>query len=326
MKKYLFILLTVGTSCWSNVLPAQIFSVGAAGVTLKANTVLNADGLILTPSADITLAATSLTRNATVVHTPSQPYISRVYRFSATTAPFSGTSQINYIDPGELNGIPEANLQMNIHNGTLWQAFSGTVNTAANYVLSNPVTNVLLNELTLANISAPLPLSGLSLTATKQNKGVMLQWTSVDVQDAKEFIVQFSTDGRQWNDLTTIPSGSINSSTNTYNYIHPVSVTGTYQYRILQTNYDGRKHYSELRIVKFTGDNAMFSILINPVTDGLLQVQVNSPISLALYNAEGKKLWQKNMNAGLQNIDVSRYSKGIYLLRGNDATLKFNLQ
>ncbi len=137
MKICLLILLIIGTSSFNNELNAQIFSVGASGLTLRAGATFFADGLILTPSADITLSGMSLSRNSTVSHATSNPYISRVYRFSANTPAYSGKVQINYIDPGELNSIPEANLELNVHNGTQWQSISGTDNASLNYVLRN---------------------------------------------------------------------------------------------------------------------------------------------------------------------------------------------
>ncbi|MEO6490063.1 MAG: T9SS type A sorting domain-containing protein [Ferruginibacter sp.] len=326
MKKYLFTLLTIGMTGLSNLLLAQILSVGASGVTLKAGTIFYADGLILTPSADITLANLSLSRNATVSHPTSNPYISRVYRFSANTAPFSGTVQINYIDPGELNGIPEANLLLNVHNGALWQAFPGTVNTINNYVLSNPLTNVALNELTLANQLTPLPLTWLSFTAIKQNSTVLLKWSTGNEQNTKDFVVQYSIDGIRWNNLTTILRGVASSNTQNYSYVHTSPVKGINVYRILQNDLDGRKSYSELRTVKFIGDNATFTVLVNPVSNGTLQIQVNSALALSLYTADGKLIWQKTFNAGLQNMDVSIYAKGIYLMKGNDVTIKIVIQ
>ena len=319
-------LLTIGMTGLSNVLLAQIFSVGVIGLTLKAGTALYGDGLTLTPSADITLANLSLSRDATASHTPLQPYISRVYHFSTTTTPFSGTVQINYIVPGELNGITEANLQLNVHNGTAWQAFAGTVNTTNNYVISNNITNLTVNELTLASSFAPLPLTWLSFTATKQTPNVLLQWSTANEQNTKDFTVQFSTDGVRWNNLTNIPSSALNSNTHSYNYMHTTPVKDINYYRILQTDLDGRSSFSSIRTVKYTGNTDAFYVLGNPVKNGMLQVQVNSAIMLGLYAADGKLLWQQQTKAGLQHIDVSHYAVGLYLLKGNNSSIKIVVQ
>jgi len=326
MKKFIssFILIVILTLPY--ITNAQIFSVGASGITLTSGTVLYGDGLIITPSADITLTSISLSRNTTVSHTTSNSYISRVYQFNANTAPFSGTVQINYIVPGELNSIPESNLQLNIHNGTLWQAFTGTVNTTSNYVLSNPISNIVLNELTLANVLTPLPLKWVSFTAAKEKTSVLLQWITLNEEFTKDFIVQYSTDGMRWINLTTILRNPGTGNRQEYNYIHSTPVEGINYYRILQNDLDGRSSYSILRTVKFSGNADAFYLPENSVKNGRLQVQVTGPVVLFLYTADGKLISQHKLSAGLQAIDVSTYSKGIYLLSGNGSTIKFNIQ
>lgn len=322
MKKFFYLVIALLFIIRAN---AQIMTVGPGGITIKSGTIFYAEKLTLTPSADFTLAGVSLSKNTTVTNPASNPYISRVYLFSATTAPFSGTVQINYVNPGELNGIAEANLQLNVHNGSLWQAFPGTVNTTNDYVLSNPLT-VALRELTLGSALTPLPLSWLSFTAGKQNSGVLLQWRTGNEQNTKDFVVQHSMDGAHWIDLTTIIRSVANSNTHDYNYVHTSPVKGSNVYRILQNDLDGRKSYSEIRIVKFSGHDETFTVLVNPVSNGMIQVQVNSTLALYLYTTDGKLMGQKTFGAGLQNIDVSTYAKGIYFLKGNDATIKIVIQ
>jgi hypothetical protein len=48
--------------------------------------------------------------------------------------------------------------------------------------------------------------------------------------------------------------------------------------------------------------------------------------SLAFYTADGKLLWQEQVNAGTKTIDVSRYAKGTYLLKTITTTQKVVIQ
>ena len=327
MKKYLYTFLIFGMACFTNVLPAQIFSVGVNGITIKSGTSLYGGGLILSPTANLTLANITLSRSATATHTPLQTYIKRVYKFSGNTAAFTGTVKFNYLT-AELNGITPNSLQLNIHNGTAWQVIAGTVNTTNNFVLSNAnaINGLPLNELTLASSSAPLPVTWLSFTAIKQNSNVLLQWNTGNEQNAKDFTVQFSSDGFRWNYLTAIATNDLNSNIHAYSYIHTTPVNGTNYYRILQTDLSGRSNYSEMRTVKYTGNTEAFYVLGNPVKNGMLQVQVNNASMLRFYTTDGKLLWQQQTTAGLQNIDVSHYAAGLYLLKGNNSSIKIVIQ
>ena len=135
---------------FQNFVQAQIFTV-AAGTTMniKSGTIFSAGKLVLTPSADFTFSDISLTKNSIVSHAASNPYIARVYNFSGNTTPFKGSVRIDYNDGTELNGLDENLLQLNIHDGTSWNAYTATANdTNNNFVLTTTLTNTILNELT----------------------------------------------------------------------------------------------------------------------------------------------------------------------------------
>lgn len=293
-------------------------------ITIVSGTTFRVDSLTLTPSADFTLSNNTLSKATTAVHTTGIPYIARVYQFAGNTNFFSGTVQINYTDGAELNSIPENELSLNVHNGTLWSAFPATTRDASNnFVLTNNVAAVL-NELTLARTSAPLPLTWLSFTATKQNQTGSLQWATAREQNTRNFTVQHSANGTNWANIGLQPANG--SGSNQYTFEHSKPITGLNYYRILQTDMDNRSSYSAVRTLKFTTAADDFVIIGNPVTNNVLTVQVTAPTNLALYTAEGKLLWQQQTNAGTKTIDVSRYAKGTYLLKTNTTTKKLVIQ
>jgi hypothetical protein len=147
MKKTYICALMAALGFGSFSAQAQIFSVGAGtDMSIKAGTVIGAEGLDITTSANYTLNGTALTRNANVVNTTTLPHILRSYKFSTTTAAFSGTLKMAYLD-GELNGNAESSLKLIYRNATSWLTNNGsTVNTSLNFVQSSALSNVALNE------------------------------------------------------------------------------------------------------------------------------------------------------------------------------------
>jgi hypothetical protein len=89
---------------------------------------------------------------------------------------------------------------------------------------------------------------------------------------------------------------------------------------------DGRGSYSDIRAVEFVIEALSFTVLNNPVTNGTLQVRVNTSAMLSLYSSEGRLLWNKEVDAGTETIDVSGYAKGIYLLKTNKGSVKILVQ
>ena len=313
---------------FTGIAQAQLLKVTAGSdVTILAGTVFTVDSLSLTPTADFTLSNVTLSKSATAIHTQVNPYISRVYQFSNTGSPFSGSVLMKYRDGAELNGINEADLTLNIHNGTNWSAYpASTRDGTNNFVLTNGIAGVSLNELTLAGQLAPLPLSWLSFTATKQNQTALLQWSTAWEENTQSFLVQHSADGTNWVTIGTLAAAGNSINTNHYNYVHTNPLTGMNYYRIKQTDSDNHYSYSPIRTVVFISAGQSFAILGNPVTNGTLLVQVYTDTPLSLYTADGKLLWEQSLNAGLKNIDVSRYSMGTYFLRSANKTEKVVIQ
>ena len=79
-------------------------------------------------------------------------------------------------------------------------------------------------------------------------------------------------------------------------------------------------------MLRFTKTDEPFTIFGNPVSNNMLTVQINEATSLALYTADGKLLWNENVNAGIKTIGMSRYAKGTYLLKAKNVIQKIVIQ
>lgn len=293
---------------------------------IKSGTEFSVDGMTLTPSADFTIAGgSSITRTTTLNNFTANPYISRVYRFSSTSNPFSGTIRINYAD-GELNSITESSLRVNLHTGSAWQEFAtASSDAAANFITSVSMSNTTLNEVTLAGSAKPLPVQWLSFTAKKGLNGVVLDWSTATESGTRSFEPQHSIDGQSWTSLSTLQAAGNSSTAKSYHYLHTTPAKGWNLYRILQRDLDGKSGYSETRKVYFDGSLSL-TVLNNPVVNGSLDVLVSKATSLALYTSEGKLLYQQRVQPGVHHIATSQYAKGTYLLQADGSSHKVVLQ
>ena len=148
MKKYILQICLV--LCCCTVVKAQIITVApGTNLSLKSGTIFSADSLILTPSADFVLNGNSLGKNTFLTNSNAAASIAKAYKFGSTTSAYSGTVQIKY-STAELNGLTESTLLPYIQNGTSWLVYNAaTNNTASHFVISQSLTGVLLNELSL---------------------------------------------------------------------------------------------------------------------------------------------------------------------------------
>jgi hypothetical protein len=175
-----------------------------------------------------------------------------------------------------------------------------------------------------------LPVTWLSFTAQPENGTVLLRWQTATETNSKDFIVQYGTNGETWTALATLPAAGNSTDTRSYSYIHTAPQPGNNYYRLQQTDLDGNSSYSDIQVVQVAAPQSGFQILQNPVTGGLLQAKVNTPMTLSVYSMDGKLLQSGQYNVGTAEIRLDGYSKGGYLLTGHAAgqttTVKFVLQ
>jgi hypothetical protein len=203
------------------------------------------------------------------------------------------------IAAGTNTGIATEIDQTGNNNGTL-----------ANFTLSGASSNFVAQNSSLV----VLPLQWLSFIAQQQTDDVLLKWSTAREENTSDFVLQHSSNGVAWNEIGSIAAGS-SHTINNYSYTHTNTVIGINYYRILQRDIDGRSSYSDIRSVRLKLQGRMFSVVNNPVENGVLQVKLMKTASSRLYSSDGKLVWQGQMKAGINNIPVDRYVKGVYLMK-----------
>jgi hypothetical protein len=198
---------------------------------------------------------------------------------------------------------------------------NGSIN---NFALSGTTSNFVPQQAMLAK----LPVELISFTATQLDAGVQLQWETSSELNALHFAVERSADGRNWNSLTTIPAAGNSSIYKKYTYLDVTPITGLNYYRLRQTDINGVSKYSEIKSIKIVLPTSQIILLENPVVNGRLQIQNNSNVRepAALINTKGQLLMQLNIKPGMNIIDLSKYSHGIYWLKTADLSKKIIVQ
>lgn len=163
---------------------------------------------------------------------------------------------------------------------------------------------------------AILPVTWGEFTAKSVDQGVKLNWSTMNESNTKDFVIQHSTNGINWNNVGNVHAAGQSSQTSYYNFTHTQAVAGNNYYRIQQNDIDGRHTYSKnLKITK-ASLQVRWKLLENPVQGGTIHVQLSEPTSMSLYNSAGKLIWEKQVPSGAQQIETGNQPSGIYILKG----------
>ena len=303
---------------------------GSDGIFIKAGESVSFDGLTLTPSADFTINSTSLdkTDNWTINPDPNKPYIKRYFKFTNNTSAFAGTIRFSYagatLTGSSGTAISEPNVRINIFNGSSWVWMSGAPDQDNDFVQDVIPSSIptVLNTITLASSTDPLPVTWLDFTAQRQANQVLLQWSTASEINTQDFVVQHSLNAADWASLGSIDAAGNSNVTNRYSYIHTSPVKGSNTinyYRILQRDLDGKFSFSKILSLRFEDGREEVLVYPNPAVH-TLTMYLPTTQHVRLVNQQGALIWQGQMQAGRNQLQVSHLAKGMYYLLTDDGS------
>jgi hypothetical protein len=333
MRKPCLLFFFFAIPAFLNQLTAQQIITVNAGTDLyiSPGTAFTVDALTLTPSAGFTLNGIQLTKAANVTTFTQNSYVNLVYKFSTGTAPFSGTLLFRYQD-GNLNGLTEGNLRVNISNGSSWTAVAGATNDVVNNtVLSTAVSAAVMSEVALADASQALPLHWGPLTVARAGRVANLQWTTFSEMNLSHFTVERSLDGRAWETVISSVPAMNTMGSHRYTETDRTYIAAAVWYRIRQTDRDGRFTYSPTVMLQPDGAKPVLSVFPNPVRSGFFISTGNGTAirQVVLYNGAGQavKSWENQpAQYSMEGLPPGLYHLSIQLQNGTRQQYQLNKQ
>ena len=204
---------------------------------------------------------------------------------------------------------------------------SGNIYTANN--TSNTVTKLTPSGIALLGSNWPsneaststnntyvLPVSLLYFTAINKNCAATLSWQTSFENNSSYFGIEKSNDGKTF--VEAVKVASKNSSLGAVYSYNFNTTSATAYYRLKMVDNDGNYTYSKIIVVIANGNcvvNLQPVVSPNPANnmftiDGLIKGS-----SLSLFTSAGIKLADMKATGISQYVDISRYAKGIYMLR-----------
>ena len=169
----------------------------------------------------------------------------------------------------------------------------------------------------LMNLCTPgiLPVTLINFDYALIGNTVNLNWSSGEEINFDKYIVQYSLDGVQFLDITTLKGkGGNKNYTFTYQQVNPVTF-----YRLKLMDNDGNFTYSEIRSIKIKTTNK-FVLSPNPA-DGNMYLYSNQNVlvkSLEIISVNGRRVKIINNFSQGQAINIAMLSQGLYLLKITD--------
>ena len=168
-----------------------------------------------------------------------------------------------------------------------------------------------------------LPVTFTSIQAQQQQNNIVVRWNTATETNIKNYQVQTSSNGNSYTGISTETAIANTGGSAAYTHVDSTVSAGLHYYRIRSTSFSGNENYSavvKVNVVKAGGEIAVYP---NPVTDGLISIQLkNMPAGryqLHLMNALGQvkmnEAFDHTGGNAVKKIDLTKdAAKGIYTL------------
>jgi Secretion system C-terminal sorting domain len=234
----------------------------------------------------------------------------------ACPTPSGGGTILDFI------GYGTANCSEGNNNNTTAASLGGNSANTYSYKRTNFVdTNNNLNDFS-AN-AAPLPIELVDFQVYQKETNVVLTWITAREQDNHRFVVERSTDGKQYESIGEVAGQGTSSVIQNYEFTDTKPLNGTNYYRLRQVDFDGMEDISPVRSVKISLSGHL-SIAPNPAGDSREVVLYyesvrENDVRISVINMLGTLVLEQQANFVKGDnyiaIDLSNLVTGSYFVR-----------
>ncbi len=237
----------------------------------------------------------------------------------ATTPVSTAVIRVMFGIPG--SGIAAVKIDSAIGN-TLKYADNNLTNLATGYYyidITNGTSRIITSPIwyTRNDGSAALPVTLSYFNAQKEEDVVLLKWTTNQEGNSSHFMIEKSFDGRSWKDIGKVnAAGNSNTITN-YTFYDNAPFKGINYYRLKQVDRDNRFVYTAVKSVLFS-KNMEVRITPNPASTFVniyISKKALEKTTIVVSDANGKIIEHFITGEQQKQINISRYSKGIYFIK-----------
>lgn len=210
-------------------------------------------------------------------------------------------------------GVPSSQYTWN--NGSTADSLVIT-DTGTYHVTVNFVDGCTISDTIHITLQIPLPVTPGAFTAQMQDCQTYLNWKVTDAVNFDQFVVERSSDGRNYIDLSRVGYAT---GTSDYAYVDKTVDNGTSFYRLRLIDKDGAYKYSTVVSVQSDCDNRVVAVYPT-VTKGMVLVNLPSGYEgakIEVFTGLGQLVKTPAIGKarGLYNVQFSGLAQGQYLIK-----------
>lgn len=164
--------------------------------------------------------------------------------------------------------------------------------------------------------SSTLPVTLLSFTGSTSGSTSLLRWKTANEQSLKQFELEWSTDGTQWQQAGVTPALGSGANNTDYTYQHIMTFgVNYYYYRLKMVDIDGRYTYSS--VLKLSIDDIKRLVMYPNPADRMITLVLPSgrEAAVSIISTSGNVVYFTRTAASSVSINISNLAAGLYSVR-----------
>lgn len=186
----------------------------------------------------------------------------------------------------------------------------------------------------IAADNVPLPIELISFQGKTSKTGIILNWITASELNNEKFIVEHSTEGKNFESIGVIQGSGTTLAQQKYTFIHENASLGIHYYRLKQLDFDGKFTFSPIISVNFNKNNKTISpIYPNPSSTGWVSIDYTTDhkgtLQIVTYDVVGRLMSSEILpiNEGENKLQwyINATEKGVFFVKIYDGeTLTLN--
>lgn len=166
-----------------------------------------------------------------------------------------------------------------------------------------------------------IPVTLIDFNATKSNQSVLLVWHATQETNFKKYIIERSTDGRNFSSIGELTGRNLAA----YDFMdNKLPAAAWVYYRLRMVDTDGKFTFSKVVSVRLNNRLSNAYVYPNPANSTVnikLEKTIAQPATAVISDAMGKRVMVKNIAAGenIITIDVRNFAAGRYFVSIHNA-------
>lgn len=198
---------------------------------------------------------------------------------------------------------------------------NGTTQSSMRVFFHTPVDSIVVRQASWSDwiiaelqVQCNIVLPGLinRWSAARNGNQVDLHWSILTETNIRNYVLQHSTDGLNFKDIAVLPNTASKHYSLTHNHID----AGAQYYRLLINFYSGTQQTSTVKLVRALPAQ-LIRMFPNPAHNKMVLHLPTSETVVKIWDGLGQLVYS-GQGKGEVSIDVSSWSKGIYMVRAEN--------